>query len=187
MSMTTIAASDEDALAQATSALDSGELVVIPGDLRYLVAADALDDDAVERLLLAKGRGADRGLTVLIGGYEDLHHVAFGGSEARALAEAHWPGATSFALRARPWLPDALTGGRDEVGVCVPAHPFARALAKMFGPMVVAAARRSGAAETLDVAAARRALGAEIALYVDGGALPGGAAKVIRGGELAPE
>jgi len=185
--VTLVSASDEDAIARATAALDAGELVVFRGDLRYLVAADALGDDAVERLFLAKGRGADRALTVLLGGYEDLHHVAYGGPEARALAEAHWPGPTSLLLRARPWLPDAVTAAQPHVAVSVPAAPFARALASHFGPIAVASARRAGGPEPLDVAAARDALGADVSLFLDGGPAPGGEAKVIRGGGLATE
>ncbi|HVM44325.1 MAG TPA: Sua5/YciO/YrdC/YwlC family protein [Candidatus Thermoplasmatota archaeon] len=182
---TTVLPSDEDAVARAVAALDAGGLVMLPGDLRYLVAADALDDAAIERLFSAKARAADRALTVVLGGVEDLHHVAYGGAPARALAEAHWPGPTSLVLRARPWLPDALTAAQEEVAACVPASPFARDVARRFGPLAVAAARRSGAPEARTVEEAQRALGAAVALYVDGGALPGGEAKVIRAGEVA--
>lgn len=179
--MSLVSADDEAVLTRAIAALDAGELIVIPGDVCYLVAADALDDAAVEKVFLAKHRGADRALTVAIGGYQDLHHVAYGGGEVRALAEHHWPGPASIVMRARPWLPDAVTGGAEDVAVTVPRQPFAQALAQQFGPLVVAAARRSGmAAPPLDVMRAREALGAEVALYVDAGVLAGGRAERIR-------
>lgn len=179
--MTIIDASEEEALPSAIAALDAGDPIVIPGDVAYLLAADALDDAAVERIFLAKHRGADRPLTILIGGYEDLHHVAYGGSAARELAEAHWPGPTSIALRARPWMPDALTAGQPEVAVSVPRQPFARALAKQFGPLAVAGAKRSGGSASLTVEAARSALGGAAALYIAGeDPLPGDAVTVIR-------
>lgn len=175
--METIPKASEDALARATAALDAGELVVIPADLRYVVAADALDDIAIERLLLALHHGADEGLLVLLGGVEDLHHVAYVTPRARELADRHWPGTTALALKARPWLPDAVGGGRDRVRANVPRDAFARALAKQFGPIAVARAP-----DALPAARVR----------VDDGPRPGGAlvlvdaseaeAKVIRDG-----
>lgn len=183
--MRAIAAEADEAIAEAATSLDAGELVVIPGDLRYLVAADALDDAAVERLFMATDRPADRALTVLIAGYEDLHHVAYGGAEVRALSDEHWPGPTTFALRARPWLPDALTAAQETVQVSVPANAFARGLARHFGPLAVATARRAVSAHPLTAAAARSTFPGEVALFVDGGPLPGGSAKVIPARELA--
>jgi L-threonylcarbamoyladenylate synthase len=168
--MRVLSSSDEDAVAAATAALDAGELIVIPGDLEYYVAADALDDTAVERVFEVTGRGADQPLLVLLGGYEDLHHVAYGSGVARALAEEHWPGPTALAVKARPWIPDALTAGQEEVAVLVPRQPFARALARRFGPIALAPAAGARA----------------VALEVDAGALPGGEAKVIRATEPAP-
>lgn len=182
-----VSASDERAVADATALLDSGELVVIPGDVAYLLAGDALDDSAIERMFAAKGRGADRALTVLIAGYEDLHHVAYGGPSVRELADQHWPGPTSLVLRARPWLPDALTAGQPDVAVTVPKNAFSRDLAKRFGPIAIASARRSGAPLPRTAQDAQNALGAEARLVVDAGPLPGGAVRVIRGGTVAPE
>lgn len=177
--MDLVDAADPDAVARAAAVLDQGQLVVLPGDLRYMLAADALDDDAVARLFVAQGRGADRPLTVCVAGHEDLHHVAYGATAAMQLVARHWPGPVALLFKARPWLPDALTAGGDTVGVNVPRDPFARELARHFGPFVVAGARRQGGADALDAASARRALGAEAQLYVDGGARPGGRLQVV--------
>lgn len=176
--METMSASDADALARATAALDAGELVVVPADLQYVLVADALDDDALARLLAATARGADRGLPVAIGGHEDLHHVAYATGATRDLADAHWPGAALLHLRARLWLPDALTAGTETVAVTVPERPFARALARNFGPYALVAL---GA--TPEEARARAP--ADARLLVDDGPLPGGEAKTIRGGTSA--
>lgn len=167
--MQILAAAHEGTLAAAMAALDAGELIVVPGDLRYHLAADALDDAAVGRLFEAVHRGADRPLAIMLGGYEDLHHVAYGTSEARALADTCWPGPTALRLRARPWIPDALTAGAQEVDVLVPAQPFTRDLAKHFGPLAIVPDQEP--------------LGG--ILRVDAGALPGGEAKVIRPSEPA--
>lgn len=179
--MDTIDATADDAITRATAALDAGELVIVPLDLHYVLAADALDDAAVERLFLATGRGADQELTIVVSGYEDLHHVAYGGANVRALAEAHWPGAVSFALTPRPWLPDAVVAGAEGVHVTAPAQAFARTLARHFGPLAIA----SAGARSRSLADAARAVGREAMLGVDAGTLPGGEAKVIRDGTPA--
>lgn len=183
--MAVLSATDADAVFEATSLLDAGELVVLPTDTAYALAADALNDEAVARVFLAKDRGADRPLLVAVGGLEDVGHVAFLTPLARELVMRFWPGPLTLVLRARPWLPDALTAGGDSVAVRAPDLAFPRELARHFGPFVLTSARRAGGAEALRVDDARRSLGAEAALYVDGGALPGGRATVVdaRGSE----
>lgn len=176
--MEVLDASADDAIARATAALDAGALVILPGDLAYVIAADALDDEAVERLFLATARGADRAPTVFIGGYADLHHVAYGGADARELADARWPGPATLVLKARPWLPDAVTAGSDRVRVCAP-RGFAGELARHFGPLAVVGARGS-----VDARAAAEAVGsADVRLAFDAGALPGGEPDVLTPGE----
>lgn len=193
--METILPTDDEAVLRATSVLDAGELVVLPADTRYALAADALDEDAVARAYLAKQRGADRATTVCVAGFEDLHHVAYATPLARTLADRFWPGPLTLVLKARPWLPDALTAGGDTIAVRAPAQEFARSLARHFGPYTIPGVHREGSQPTVDVASARSALGAAARLYVDGGRLAGGAitmvdarereAKVLRVGTLA--
>lgn len=177
--MVVLRASDPDVLLEATSLLDAGELIVVPTDTSYALCADALDDDAVSRVFVAKARAADRPLVVGVGGIEDAGHVGFVTPLARRLAERFWPGPLTMVLRARPWLPDALTAGGETVAVRAPASDFTRDVARRFGPLVLTGARREGGAPCLTVADARAALGAEAHLYVDGGALPGGRATVV--------
>lgn len=168
-------ADDAEALAQATAALDAGEHVVIPGDLHYLLAADALNDAALAALFDATSRPADKPLVVCVAGYEDHQHVAFGGPLAQSLAAAEWPGPTVLALRPRPWVPDAVTAGGERVLVNAPAQAFAAALARHFGPFAIVAATREGAESP------RRREDARVAarLAVDAGALAGGESRVI--------
>lgn len=180
--MEIVAVSAEDAVSRAMSALDAGGLLVLPGDLAYLVVADALDDDAVERLFLATARGADRPLTTLVSGYSDVHHVAYGGSAARALADEHWPGPATLVMKARPWLPQLVAAGRDTVRVSAP-RGFAGELARHFGPLAAAGARRQGEPPSLDARAAAAALANEVQLAFDAGALPGGEPPVLTSGE----
>lgn len=192
--MVVIEAGHADAVFEASRLLDGGELVVVPTDTTYALCADALDDDAVARVFAATSRPADRPLAVLVGGMEDAGHVGFPTPLARRLAEGLWPGPLAVVLRARPWLPDALTAGGETVALRCPDLAFPRELARHFGPLVVTSARREGAPGCLTAQEARAAMGAEAGLYVDGGALSGGRttvvdatgdeAKVLSGGKL---
>ncbi|HUR69025.1 MAG TPA: Sua5/YciO/YrdC/YwlC family protein [Candidatus Thermoplasmatota archaeon] len=172
-----------DAIARAMSALDSGELVIVPGDLRYFVVADALDDSAIERLFDATQRPADRPLIALLSGYGDLHHVGYGGSGARELAQTHWPGPTVLSVKARPWMPEGVTAGHDELRIMAPAQPATNALARAFGPLAAGSARIQGQRDSLDAKSAAERLGASVALVLDAGALPGGEEAYVVGPE----
>ena len=173
--MERILASADDAIARATAALDGGAIVIVPGDTRYLAVVDALDDEAVERLFDALHRPADRPPLALVSGYADLHHVAYGGARARELADAHWPGPTVLQLRARPWLPDLVTGGGESVRAMAPRDAFTNGLVRHFGPLAGAGARRLGEEDSLDATTAAARVGSLAALVVDGGPRAGGA------------
>lgn len=183
--METLHSTDDEAVARCTSLLDDGELVVVPTDLRYALAADALNEDALARAYATKRRGADRPMTVCVSGFEDLHHVAYATPLARALADRFWPGPLTLVLKSRPWLPDALTAGGDTVAVRAPASDFARRLARHFGPYTLSGAHREGGAPVLEATQARAALGGEARLLVDAGTLPGGASTVVDARESA--
>ncbi|HEX2022616.1 MAG TPA: L-threonylcarbamoyladenylate synthase, partial [Candidatus Thermoplasmatota archaeon] len=175
--------------------LDAGGLCVLPTDTQYALSADALDDDAARRVFDAKRRAADQALPVCVSGLEDLRHVAYATPLARDLAARFWPGPLTLVLKARPWVPDAVTAGLGTVAVRCPRLAFSLDLARHFGPYVVTSANRSGQPAAADVESARRQLGADVRLYVDAGPLPGvpstmvdatgDAARVLREGALA--
>lgn len=171
--MKLIAATDADAVEEATRVLDDRGLVVLPTDTLYALAADALDEEAVLDVFRVKERAADQALPVCVGGLEDVGHVATLSPLARRLAQTWWPGALTLVVRAKPWLPEAVTAGGDTVAVRAPGHPYALALARHFGPYTVTSANRSGQPPAAEVRAAREQLGGAVRLYVDGGTLLG--------------
>lgn len=164
---------DAEALARATALLDDGELVVVPTDTRYALAADALHEGALARLFDALRRGADEPLTLCVAGVEDVAHVAVATPVARELAQERWPGPTALVLRAKPWLPDAVTASGETVAVRAPAVEATRALAKHFGPLAIASLPAQ------DAEGAARAAGAHARLVLDGGQTPGGRHEVV--------
>jgi L-threonylcarbamoyladenylate synthase len=177
--VTVIPHDDPDAIARVTEALDAGDLAVVPTDTLYALAADALVEDSVLRVFDVKRRSADKALPICVGGLEDLHHVAFATPLARDLAQKWWPGPVTLVLRARSWLPEAVTAGMETVAVRVPGNAFARELARHFGPFVVTSANRSSEAPTATIEEARAALGADARIYVDAGGLPGTPSTIV--------
>jgi tRNA threonylcarbamoyl adenosine modification protein (Sua5/YciO/YrdC/YwlC family) len=175
----TIPSDADDAVARATAVLDEGLLAVVPTDTLYALAADALNEDAVLDVFRVKARGADQALPVCVAGFEDVGHVAQASPLARRLADAFWPGALTLVMRAKPWLPEAVTAGGETVAVRAPGHAYARALAARFGPYTVTSANRHGQPPAADVRAAREQLGGHVRLYVDGGTLLGTPSTIV--------
>ena len=178
--MRSILATDAGAIEEATAVLDEKRLAVVPTDTLYALAADALDEEAVLEVFRAKRRAADQALPVCVGSFEQaLQHVAMPSSLANVMADRFWPGPVTLVMRARPWLPDALTAGEPTVAVRVPASEFARKLASHFGPFVVTSANVSGKAAASTIEDARDQLGAAAAIYVDGGPLRGTPSTIV--------
>jgi len=159
--------------------LRGGGLIVLPTDTVYGVGC-MLDDAAIARLFAAKQRPPDRAVPVLLADADAVMRVASVFPEAaQRLAAAFWPGPLTLALPKRDDLPANLTD-LPTVGVRVPAHDGARAvLAAAGGALAVTSANRSDAPPALDVRAAVAQLGSAVALYLDGGASPGGVPSTI--------
>ncbi len=138
--------------------------------------------------MAVRGREADKPILVLVADLSMAASVSREPSrEARRLADRFWPGALTLVLPARDGLPAPLTAGTGTIGVRVPAHPTARALvAGLGGPVTAPSANPPGAEPPRTLAAARAYFGDAVAVYVDGGALPGGGSTVasVDGGEL---
>ncbi|MBV8125031.1 MAG: threonylcarbamoyl-AMP synthase [Burkholderiaceae bacterium] len=120
---------DAQALQQAAQALAQGELVAMPTETVYGLAARADDDAAVAKIFAAKGRPADHPLIVHV---LDAADAACFAAElpqtARALMQAFWPGPLTVIVPRAPGVAEAAAGGQATVGLRSPAHPVARQL-----------------------------------------------------------
>jgi L-threonylcarbamoyladenylate synthase len=154
----------------AVEALQRGDLVVLPTDTVYGIAADAFSPAAVTRLLEAKGRGRDLPVPVLVGAVRTLdglvEHVP---DDARALVERFWPGPLTVVVRAAPSLAWDLGETRGTVAVRMPLHPVALAVLERTGPLAVSSANRSGLPPATDAAEAREQLGEAVDVYLEAG------------------
>lgn len=132
---------------RAVAALGRGGLVAVPTETVYGLAADATDAAAVARIFEAKGRPTDHPLIVHLAEPEDLDSWSTEPTAtARRLASLAWPGPLTLIVPRSELAADIVTGGRDTVGVRVPAHPVLRDLLRRSGLAVAApSANRFGA------------------------------------------
>jgi tRNA threonylcarbamoyl adenosine modification protein (Sua5/YciO/YrdC/YwlC family) len=167
-------------LAAAAAAVRSGRLVVLPTDTLYGIGADAFSGAAVRALLVAKGRGPDMPVPVLVGSWSTIDGLvtAVPGA-ARELVEAFWPGGLSLVLPHAPSLSWDLGATRGTVMLRMPLHPVALELLRDVGPMAVSSANVSGQAPATMVHEALVQLGESVSVYLDGGPCRVGVASTI--------
>lgn len=126
--------------ARAAECLDAGGLAALPTETVYGLAADAEQVAAVRRVFVVKGRPAGHPLIVHLGDPAALDDWAVEIPQvARDLVAACWPGPLTVLLRRSPRVTDAVTGGRDTVGLRVPAHPGTADVLARLGDRAVAA------------------------------------------------
>jgi len=154
----------------ARQAIGKGDLVVIPTDTVYGIAADAFQPDAVTRLLDAKGRGRSAPPPVLVPGVPTLDALAETvPDEVRALVEAFWPGGLTVILPARGSLAWDLGETRGTVALRMPANDIALELMAETGPLAVSSANRTGKPAAMTAFDAEAALGDRVPVYLEAG------------------
>lgn len=161
-------------------ALQRGELVVLPTDTVYGIAANAFDAAAVAALLAAKGRGRKSPPPVLIPSADTMPGLASDIPEvATRLAQAFWPGALTMILRAQPSLHWDLGETKGTVALRVPDHKIALSLLAETGPLAVSSANLTGEPAATDCQQAAVYLGKSVSVYLDAGPSPKGEASTI--------
>jgi L-threonylcarbamoyladenylate synthase len=154
----------------ARGAIGRGELVVIPTDTVYGIAADAFQPAAVERLLAAKGRGRQSPPPVLIPGIPTLEALAETVTdEVRRLTAEFWPGGLTVIVRARPTLEWDLGETRGTVALRMPSDKIALELLAETGPLAVSSANLTGEPAATTAREAEAMLGDSVTVYLDGG------------------
>ena len=158
------------ALNAASLAVQRGQLIVIPTDTVYGIAADAFDADAVTALLAAKGRGRESPPPVLISAATTLDALAVDVPDyARALVKEFWPGPLTVVCKQQASLRWDLGDARGTVAIRMPDHEVTLELLERTGPLAVSSANKTGQLPARDVDAAEEMLGEHVALIVDAG------------------
>lgn len=158
-------------LQKAASLLRDGELVAIPTETVYGLAADARNGKAVASIFAAKGRPMDNPLIVHIADMNELTSlVSEIPSKALALAAAFWPGPLTMIFKKGGAIPNEVSAGLSTVAVRMPSHPVARQLIRLSGCALAApSANRSGIPSPTDAARVADDMDGRIAAIVDGG------------------
>jgi L-threonylcarbamoyladenylate synthase len=164
----------------AAEAANRGDLVVLPTDTVYGLAARPDLPGGTRKVFDAKRRPRGLSLPVLAPDLEAAAALAVFDGRASALASAFWPGGLTLVLPrtdvSRPW---DLGEEGESVAVRVPGHPVAGSLLASTGPLAVTSANRSGEPSAATCRDAERALGDHVAVYLCAGSLPGTASTIV--------
>ena len=165
---------------RARQAIGRGDLIVVPTDTVYGIAADAFSASAVQRLLEAKGRGRQSPPPVLVGGVDTLRALVSEVPEAveRLVAE-FWPGGLTIVLPAQPSLSWDLGDTHGTVAVRMPDHRLTLELLEETGPLAVSSANLTGRPAAVAVLDAMAMLGDSVSTYLDDGPSATGVASTI--------
>jgi L-threonylcarbamoyladenylate synthase len=159
-------------IAAAAAALRAGELVLLPTETVYGLAADAAEPRAVAAVYTAKGRPSFNPLIAHVADLAAARRIARFNPHALALGERFWPGPLTLVLPITDTAAvcDLARAGLDTVAVRVPAHPVALALLQAVGrPVVAPSANRSGRPSPTTFADALDETGPSAAATLDGG------------------
>jgi len=153
----------------------------MPTDTLYGLAADPFCAAAVTRVFAAKGRAAERALPLVAADTAQIAtHLGRLTPVAARLAARFWPGALTMLVPAPAALARDVASAAGSVGVRVPAHDIARAIAAAAGrPITSTSANISGQPATDDPDEVERTLGDRLDLLIDAGRTPGGLPSTI--------
>jgi L-threonylcarbamoyladenylate synthase len=164
----------------AAAAIARGDLVLLPTDTVYGVAADPFTPAAVTGLLAAKNRGRTMPVPVLIGEASTLSGLVVRlPPVANELAQEFWPGGLTLVVEHAPSLAWDLGDAEGTVAVRLPDDAIARDLLRRTGPLAVSSANRSGRPAATTAQAAIEQLGLHAAVVLDGGPRASSAASTI--------
>lgn len=170
---------EPDVVQRVADALRAGEVVVLPTDTVYGLAALPTDAAAVDRVFALKGRAADTPLAVLCADVDQALALAAEPDAVRGAAERWWPGPLTLVVARRPGLGLHLGEPPDTIGLRVPDHDLVRSVARAIGPIAATSANRHGEPPATSAAEADAALGDGLGLVVDGGRLEASASTVV--------
>ena len=161
----------EESILQAAALLQRGELVALPTETVYGIAADARNGEAVRKIFEAKGRPQDNPLIVHICGMEMLRGIVSEVPErARKLAEAFWPGPLTMVMPRGTEVSEVTCAGLDTVGVRMPSHPVVQAVIRASGVVFAApSANLSGKPSPTNAQDTLADMKGRIPLILDGG------------------
>jgi L-threonylcarbamoyladenylate synthase len=161
----------DDAVRHAAALLREGQLVALPTETVYGLAANAWNASAVARIYEVKGRPAGNPIIVHVAGLDLARRcVTAWPQAAERLAKAFWPGPLTLVLPRSAQIPDVVTAGGPTVGVRWPSHPFIQAVIRACGfPLAAPSANPAGEVSPTNAEHVQKYFDGKIPLVVDGG------------------
>ncbi len=197
---TVILGTSENDIAFAASLINQGEVVGIPTETVYGLAADAFNEEAVRKIFAAKMRPADNPLIVHISSFDMVHEIASVIPElAYDLAKRFWPGPLTMIMPKSDKIPDVTSGGLETVGIRYPSHPVAQALITASAkPLAAPSANLSGSPSPTNCARVYEDMYGRIPAIIDGGesdvgvestviSFEDGGIRILRPGKISAE
>ena len=171
----------EEKIDIAVQTLKIGNVVVLPTDTLYGLAANALDAVAVKKIFTIKKRPAGMAIPLLLADPMDLTDWCKDIPElAWKLLETLWPGPLSVILHRSDAIPDVVTGKGDTIAVRIPDHPVPReVIGRLGAPITGTSANISGQDPPLNIDSVRKHLGEHIDCFIDTGNLPMGVPSTV--------
>ena len=151
--------------------IKNGEVVIFPTETVYGIGANALDEEAVGKIFIAKGRPSDNPLIVHVAKKDDIDQIATDITEVEAkLIESFMPGPFTLILKKKNILPDIVTAGLDTVAVRIPKNLIAQAIITFSGvPIAAPSANISGKPSGTNISDIRKELESKVSAIIDGG------------------
>lgn len=160
----------DEVVRTAAEALRRGELVVLPTDTVYGLAADAFSAEGTRAVFAAKQRGRNLPLPVLVRSPKQVNGLVTAVPEVvQRIMAAYWPGPLTIVVRADPNLSWDLGDNDGTVAIRMPLDELCLDVIRAVGPLAVTSANLSGQPPATDVATAQRGLGETVAVYLDDG------------------
>lgn len=161
----------ERALIEAKRLINDGEVVGIPTETVYGLGANALNEDAVKKIFVAKGRPSDNPLIVHIAKFEDLKPLVKEIPEkVKIMSDAFWPAPLTMIMKKSDKVSDVVSGNLDTVAVRMPKSDYARAIIESCGcPVAAPSANLSGSPSPTNAKYVYDDMNGRIPLIIDGG------------------
>lgn len=198
--MSNVHLADEAGITKAVAALRRGQLIGLPTETVYGLAADSTNDVALSEIFRVKGRPSDHPLIVHIAEVTQLDDLALDVSPScRALVDHCWPGPLTVVVRAAAHVSRVATGGLDTVAVRLPSNRVAKEVITRLGnPVAAPSANRFGRVSPTTAQHVVQDLGDDVALVLDGGPCEVGVEstivdctkpqpEILRPGSITPE
>ncbi len=181
-------------------AIKQGKLVLFPTETVYGIGANALNEEAVKKIYIAKGRASDNPLIAHISHIEMLEQlVEEVGKVEKTLIENFWPGPLTIIFKKKKIVPDIITGGLDTVAIRMPSNQIARKLIEYSNcPIAAPSANISGKPSGTLVEDIIEELDGKVEYIIDSGKVDigiestvirvqDGVVHILRPGKITPE